>query len=116
MPQRRRPSRSCAIAFIVLAQYISVSVCPDICAPVQHITPGADPTTDDEYATSAKVRNFLLYQKETKLTFVPLYMDSAKRLVISGARFANARGGRSQLGFQIFLTDKHNNANIIHYA
>ena len=54
--------------------------------------------------------------KDQGLKYIPLYMDSAKLVLVSDASFANASGLKSQLGYLILRVDKYKNCNILHYA
>lgn len=104
------------ISHRALAQYIGVSVRPDVCAPVQLVAPGNQPITKPEYSQLTRSIKFLKSTARTGLKFVPLDIDTMRVVIMSDASFANARGGKSQLGFVIAMVDKNNRANIVHYA
>jgi hypothetical protein len=50
------------------------------------------------------------------LTFVPLDLNFLSLLVFTDASFANNRDLSSQIGFVIVLTDRNQDANIIHWS
>jgi hypothetical protein len=50
------------------------------------------------------------------LRFIPLDKDSLKLVVFTDSSFANNKDNSSQIGFVIALTDKNNDANIIHWS
>ena len=99
-----------------LAQYIGVCVRPDLCAAIQLLAPGKEPTTPTEMKQLTKTINRLHETSDTGLSFCPLNLDKTKLIIISDAAFGNARGLRSQLGYLILLVDDTGAANIIHYA
>lgn len=45
-----------------------------------------------------------------------LDLDSSQLTVYSFGSFSGNEDGSFQVGYKIFLTDKHNNANLIYYA
>jgi hypothetical protein len=50
------------------------------------------------------------------LTFVPLDLNSLSVMVFTDASFANNRDLSSQIGFVIVLTDRNQDANILHWS
>ena len=99
-----------------LAQYIGVCSRPDICAAVQLLAPGSEPTTPAEMKQFSKAVKHLHDTSTIGLKFKGIDMTTARITILSDAAFGNARGLKSQLGYLILLTDEKGTANIIHYA
>lgn len=98
------------------AQYIGVNTRPDACANVQLLAPGTEEITKTEFKTLKRTLDHLRETKEDGLTFCPLDMETMRMVLISDASFANARGGKSQLGYIVAMVDGTGRANIIHFA
>ena len=99
-----------------LAQYVGVNVRPDVCAPIQLIAPGSEPTTKEQFTSLRKAVEFLKETKEIGLTYVKLNMEEIKIVVLTDASFANAEGLKSQLGYLILLVDDTGRCNVLHYG
>lgn len=99
-----------------MAQYIGVNCRPDVCAPVQLVAPGREPTSKDEYRTLKKVITHLQATADVGLNFVPLELETCRLVLFTDASFANARDLKSQLGFLLLMADANDNANIVHFG
>ena len=99
-----------------LAQYIGVNVRPDICAPVQLITPGNAPPSSSDYKSLMKTIKFLKATASQGLNYVPIDLKTARLVLMTDASFANAEGMKSQLGYVIAMVDDKGRCNIIHYG
>ena len=99
-----------------LAQYIGVNVRPDICAPVQLITPGNAPPSNNDYKSLMKTIKFLKATTSQGLNYVPIDLQTAHLVLMTDASFANAEGKKSQLGYVIAMVDDKGRCNILHYG
>lgn len=99
-----------------LAQYVGVNVRPDVCAPIQLIAPGSQPTTDAEFKSLRRSTKFLKETRTQGLNFTPLNLETVRLVLLSDASFGNAAGLKSQLGYLIMMVDSDDNCNIVHYG
>lgn len=89
---------------------------PDIFAAVQIISPGGDAVNKDEFMAMRKTTKFLKATSNVRWTFVPIDLNSSRRVLFSYASFAYSRGLRSQLGYVIALCEDAGTWNIIYYG
>lgn len=99
-----------------LARYIVVCSRPDVCAAVQFIAPGSEPTTDGKMEGLNKAVILMKDTNAVGLTFCQLDMDNVHLVLITDAYFGNFRDYKSQLGFVILMADNTRVSNIVHYA
>lgn len=99
-----------------LSQYIGVCTRPDVCANVQLISKGAEPSTSEEHGILSRTIRHLQNTKDMGLTYEKLDMESVKLVLITDASFSNARKLKSQLRYVVLMMDGSENANIIHYG
>lgn len=99
-----------------LAQYIGVCSRSDVCAAIQLIALGTDPTTDGEMKGLKKAIQRMSATGTIGLILSPLDMKSVRLVLITDASFDNARDYRRQLGYVILMKDNTGESNIVHYA
>lgn len=73
-----------------MAQYIGVNCRPDVGAAVQLNAPGGQTVTKDEFSTLRKVILYLQSDPAFGLTYIPIYMSTARLVLFTDASFGNA--------------------------
>lgn len=73
-----------------LARYIGVSRMPDVCAPVQHITPGHGTVSPEQCKSMKKTVDYMKKTRSQELHFVAIDMSAVRAVVLPDASFANA--------------------------
>lgn len=99
-----------------LAQYIVVSVRPDVCAPVQLLSLGNSQTTSAQYKDLEKSTTLLRKTHTQRLNFVPLEKWTNRMVLLTDSSFANSEGLKGQLGYVILLVGDSGACNILHYG
>lgn len=99
-----------------LAQYIGVCTRPDVCSSVQLLVPQKEGVTAEQTKKLTKVFSHMAGTREQGLNYTSIDMTTARIALMTDASFANAPGGKSQLGYIITLMDKAGRCNILHYG
>ncbi|KAI0994317.1 hypothetical protein K3495_g13865 [Podosphaera aphanis] len=74
-----------------------------------------NPMEDDAKLLNQRLK-WQINNNNRGLKFVPLDINSLQLLVFTDASFAGNKDLSSQIGYVIVMTDKHKNANIIHWS
>lgn len=80
------------------------------------MAPRNNPTTSEEFKSLTKTINILKKTNVQGLNYVFLHLPSSKIVIPIDTSFANTRGMKRQLGYVIFMVDKHIRCNILHYG
>lgn len=97
-------------------QYIATCTRPDLCSPSQML---AAAVNNPDRTVCRKLTKLVRWAKDTAdvgLQYQNLDLETLRIMLFTDASFANNRNLKSQLGFIILLTDKHSNANVIHFG
>lgn len=81
-----------------MAKYIGVNARPEICPPIQIISPANQTTTAPEYKALTKCIEFFHETEDKGIDFVPLDLESTRLVILSDASFENTYGIKSQIG------------------
>lgn len=94
-------------------QYVGVNSRPEICANVQLVAPGAEPTKKQEFKSFGKNIDILWTTKTHVLNFRKLEKSMTKIVVCTDDIFANNRRLRSELGFVVAMADEQWRCNVL---
>lgn len=99
-----------------LDQYIGDNVRPEICAAVQPIAPGNEPTTARDFKSLKKATLFIQGKIDQGLSFSPLDLATMRMVIFTDVSCANEEGLKSQLEYVLLLADSSSRCNIVYYG